>query len=186
MILTHFKQKRKIRDAADSLYRAVVEQARHPHFYSKFGVPDTPDGRFDLILLHAYVVLRRLRGIEGSAKKLSQRFFDRIFEDMDHNLREMGVGDLRVGKKVKEMAQLFYGRIAAYDETVMLEDEALEQALARNLYRDEMASPRHLAIMAGYLRREVVDAQGWQLADMLSGQILFGAPPETGGKEEVS
>ena len=182
MILSILKSKRRIRDAADELYRTVVGQARQPQFYAELGVPDTPDGRFDLILLHAYIVLRRLRGSEGEGKKLSQRFFDRIFEDMDHNLREMGVGDLRVGKRVKEMAQLFYGRIRAYDESLMLDDTALQQAVDRNLYREEAVTERLLEAMTGYLRREVESADQWSFEAMLVGRVEFGAPPKLAGK----
>ena len=104
------------RDSARLLYAAVVARAREPVFYTRFRVPDSLDGRFDMIALHAFLVLRRLKeeGADGAA--LGQALFDVIFSDMDRSLREMGAGDLGVGRRVKRMARGFYGRIAAYDQ----------------------------------------------------------------------
>ncbi|WP_374466727.1 ubiquinol-cytochrome C chaperone family protein, partial [Ferrovibrio sp.] len=92
-----------------ALYRAIVAQSRQAGFYREHGVPDSLDGRFDMIVLHSFLVMRRLRRIGAAAEPLSQQLFDLMFADMDSNLREIGVGDLSVGKKVKAMAQAFYG-----------------------------------------------------------------------------
>lgn len=104
------------RERGDKLYAAIVAQARSESFYRDCGVPDTVDGRFDLIVLHTYIVLDRLRAEGEAGRKLSQQLFDTLFDDMDRSLREMGVGDLSVGKHVKRMASGFYGRMKAYDE----------------------------------------------------------------------
>jgi len=102
--------------AAVALYKCIVEQARQPDFYTHHGVPDSLDGRFDMIVLHTFLVMRRLRTIASQAAgQLSQDLFDLLFADMDSNLREIGVGDLGVGKRVKKMAQAFYGRVEAYE-----------------------------------------------------------------------
>lgn len=90
--------------AGERLYRTIVEQARNPEFYQQWEVPDTPDGRFDMIALHAILVLRRMRD-DATAANTAQALFDRMFVDFDESLREMGVGDLRVGKQVKAMAK---------------------------------------------------------------------------------
>ena len=116
-----------------SVYEAIVAAARHPHFYAELGVADSLDGRFDMICLHAYLVLDRLKGTE---EKFRQGLVDELFRDMDRSLREMGVGDLSVGKKVRRMAEVFYGRIAAYDKALAEGGPALEQALARNVFPD--------------------------------------------------
>ena len=89
--------------------------ARHPVAYAEWGVPDTLDGRFDMITLHTFLVLDRLKGEDRAFR---QELVDEFFRDMDRSLREMGVGDLSVGKKVRKMAEVFYGRLAAYDKAL--------------------------------------------------------------------
>src|SRR5581483_7180724 len=113
------------------LYRSVVEQARRPEFYAAFGVPDTVDGRFDMIALHMFLVLHRLKAADPD---LGQALFDTMFADMDRSLREMGAGDLGVGRRVRAMAEALSGRIAAYDAGLSADDAALAGALRRNLY----------------------------------------------------
>ena len=98
-----FSGRNLIRDAADLAYRCVVEQARRPIFFTDYGVPDTLDGRFELICLHAFLYLHRLK-LEGpQARRICQHFFDRMFSDFDRALREIGTGDLSVGSRVKRM-----------------------------------------------------------------------------------
>ena len=97
----HFKKPRLLpRGTIETIYGMIVTQAREPEFYRKFAVADTVNGRFDLLLMHLWLVLRRLRAVEGESG-LSQALFDRFCEDMDDNLREMGVGDLTVPKRMK-------------------------------------------------------------------------------------
>lgn len=116
-----------------SCYEAIVAAARHPAFYADWGVPDTLDGRFDMISLHAFLVLDRLK---GSQQAFRQALVDELFADMDRSLREMGVGDLSVGKKVRKMAEVFYGRVAAYDLALAGPEGGLEAAIARNIFPD--------------------------------------------------
>ena len=105
-----------------ALYGAIVAQARVPAFYLAFGVPDTPEGRFDLLVLHLALVCRRLGRAEGAeqaaARALSQGVFDMFCRDMDHNLREMGVGDLTVPKTMRKLGEAFYGRLEVYDRAL--------------------------------------------------------------------
>ncbi|HAT07831.1 MAG TPA: ubiquinol-cytochrome C chaperone [Rhodobiaceae bacterium] len=126
-------------------YTAIVAQARKPDHYGAGGVPDSFDGRFDMLAIHVHLVLRRLRS-EGVARDdIGQALFDMFFRDMDQAMRETGVGDLGVGKKIRKMAQAFYGRAAAYDEAMgkaapaKADAEtvnALKVVLQRNLYPD--------------------------------------------------
>ena len=102
---------KKFDDGVYQLYSQIVAQARVVDFYTIQGVADTANGRFDLIALHAYIVMRRLKDIGEEGSQLSQDLFDIMFADMDKNIREMGVGDLSVGKKIKALAKSFYGRI---------------------------------------------------------------------------
>ncbi len=116
----------------EAIYGMIVTQAREPLFYRDLGVPDTVNGRFDLLLLHLWLTLRRLKSVAaGSA--LSQALFDHFCSDMDDNLREMGVGDQTVPKRMRAFGEAFYGRTAAYDMALTEGREALAQALCRNV-----------------------------------------------------
>ena len=170
--------------AAWRLYKAVVDQARKPGPYLRAGVPDTLDGRFELIALHAFVVLRRLKAEHGRTKALAQALFDRMFDDMDRSLREMGAGDLGVGRRVKAMASAFYGRIGAYESGLAGGDAALQAVLARNLYGTVTPDPACIRAMACYLRGQIDHIDSLPLARLMDGDIDF-APPvgEAGGAD---
>ena len=117
MALMDFFRRKKTANMA-GVYALIVKQARLPALFGDNGAPDSFDGRFDIMVLHVHLVLRRLRA-EGVAREaLGQDLFDRFFRDMDQAMREMGVGDLGVGKKIRKMAQAYYGRAAAYDEAM--------------------------------------------------------------------
>jgi cytochrome b pre-mRNA-processing protein 3 len=120
------------RGTIEAIYGMIVAQAREPLFYQAMGVPDTVNGRFDMVLLHLWMVLRRLRPAPGGAG-LSQALFDHFCGDMDANLREMGVGDLTVPKRMHKFGEAFYGRAAAYDMALEAGSEPLAQALCKNI-----------------------------------------------------
>jgi cytochrome b pre-mRNA-processing protein 3 len=155
--------------AADSLYRAVVAQARLPHFYEAWGVDDTMEGRFELISLHAFLVLHRLKLERDKTEALSQSFFDLMFADVDRNLREMGVGDMGVGKRVKRMVSAFYGRISAYEQGLSNSDDGLRDAVLRNVYGGEAAAADNAEQLAAYIRQQVEKLGTDALADVLVG-----------------
>jgi cytochrome b pre-mRNA-processing protein 3 len=165
--------------APRALYEAAVQQARRPEFYRDLQVPDTLDGRFELIALHVYLILRRLRADHDRFGRLSQDLFDTMFADMDGSLREMGAGDLGVGPKVKKMAQNFYGRITAYDTGLDGERADLDDALARNLYGTLAESPpaEVMGAMADYLAREDAGLARADTDALARGQLAFGPPP---------
>ena len=158
--------------AVDELYATVVAQARLPHFYAAWGVPDTLEGRFEMIALHAFLLLRRLKAERQRTAKLAQAFFDLMFADVDRNLREMGVGDMGVGKRVKAMAQSFYGRIAAYDTGLAGGDDVLGEALLRNVYRGETPTSGHLAL-AAYVRRQAGHLEAQDGTGLMAGRLDF-------------
>jgi len=160
--------------AVPRLYEAIVAAARRPAFYRDGGVPDTLDGRFELLVLHVWLVLRRLK-TEGAAE-LGQALFDEMFSDMDESLREIGVSDLGVGRRVKEMARALYGRMAAYDEGLAAPAAALEGALARNLYGTLSEPPAALPAMARFLREATAAIDGIPLDAILAGTIRFPEP----------
>ena len=163
------------REAAEIAYRRVVEQARRAEFFTACGVPDTLDGRFELICLHAFLYLRRLKD-EADTAALAQRFFDTMFADFDRSLREIGTGDLSVGRQVKRMAEAFYGRIRAYELGLAGDGAALATALARNLYATAPAGGDCVERMAAYLRREVERLAGEPGAALIAGTVAFGPP----------
>lgn len=175
-----FAASRKNRTArtAESLYQAVVRQGRQPGFYLDLQVPDTVDGRFDMIALHTALLLRRLKRDAPDSDSLAQALFDRMFDDMDANLREMGVGDVGVSHRIKGMAQAFYGRLRAYDDGLSAPGDApLITALRRNLFRKVDVAPHCLQKMAGYLRQAWRDMETMQASELQGGGVRFPPPP---------
>ena len=174
-----------IADAAPGIYREAVVAARAPEFYAVHGVPDTPDGRFDMIALHVFLALRRLKREQGPAQAqamaLAQALTDAMFADMDRNLREMGVGDLGVGKQVKALAAAFRGRVAAYDAALEKNDggQALAEALGRNLYRGAavQAAREGAARLAIHVRAADTALAAWPWSALASGNAVFPPPP---------
>jgi cytochrome b pre-mRNA-processing protein 3 len=131
------------------LYGAAVAAARDPYFYTVLGVPDTLDGRFDMVGLHTFLLIQRLKRESPRGPALAQAVFDAMFSDMDINLREMGVGDLSVGRKVRVMWEAFHGRAAAYAAAMAAGDVAgLEAALNRNVWRGNPPSDAATAALA--------------------------------------
>src|ERR1700674_3182721 len=163
-----------VREAAELAYDRVVEQARRPGFFIDCGVPDTLDGRFELICLHAFLYLHRLKREEQRAAPLGQRFFDTMFADFDRSLREMSTGDLSVGREIKRMAEAFYGRVAAYEEGLAGDDSVLLPALARNLFGTAPPNPAPLQAMAAYMRRGAARLDEEGAEELLAGRLSFG------------
>jgi len=155
------------------IYRVIVDQARQPRFYTDFGVPDTVDGRFEMVTLHAFLVLRRLKGATESSSNAAQDLFDLMFEDMDVSLREMGAGDMGVGKRVKAMVQAFYGRIASYEAGLAGEQGALEAALLRKVYATVEPARDNAADLAGYLRAQAAHMTSLALEAVENGKFSF-------------
>lgn len=150
------------------LYGAAVAAAREARFYlpppGGFGVPDTLDGRFDMIGLHAFLLIRHLRRRAGQ-DALAQAVFDAMFSDMDRNLREMGVGDLSVSKRVRAMWEAFHGRAAVYDAALDAGDaDGLAAALARNVWRGAEPPAGSPARLAALVRAQDAALAGRDLA----------------------
>ncbi len=160
--------------AAFQLYGAAVAAARDTHLYAHLGVPDTLDGRFDAVVLHVYLIVRRLDGEPDPAPALAQAVFDAMFLDMDINLREMGVGDLSVGKRNRAMWEAFHGRSAAY--AAAWDDPALlEAALARNIWRGAQPPAGSAAALARLAHAHAASLAEKGLPSLLRGEVRF--PP---------
>lgn len=160
-------------DAAPrAVYLAIVAAARHPVPYAEWGVPDTLDGRFDLMAVHAFLVLDRLK---GRAPEFRQELVDELFRDMDRSVRELGVNDVSVGKKVRRMAEVFYGRAAAYDKALASTPDRLQETLARNIY-PQGAAPSGIASLAAHVRALRGALADQSEADIVAGRIAFTEP----------
>lgn len=145
---------------ARQLYCSLVDQARAPGFYRDHGVPDSLDGRYEMIALHVFLALHRLKRVGEAGSALAQALFDTMFADMDRSLREIGVSDLGVGRRIKDMAKGLYGRISAYETGLNGPDPALEDALRRNLFGTVPAvTPEALGFFVRYAR-QAVEAYG--------------------------
>lgn len=147
--MSFFRKDRSL-EAATALYESAVAQARNPVLYTKFGVPDTQEGRFEMITLHVYAVMRFLKTGGREARNTSQKLFEVMFQNMDDSLRELGVGDLSIGRKIRTLAENFYGRLTVYEEN-LADRSGLAQALGRNIYNDDAA--RDAPALADYLQR---------------------------------
>ncbi len=168
---------------AYAIYGTLVSQARSPALYLHAGVPDTLEGRFEMVVLHAFLVLRRLKAAAGAetapAKALGQKIFDILFDDMDQTLREIGIGDLSVGKKIKGLASAFYGRVAAYDGGLdAAEPAVLEEALKRNVFAEMEPSAAEVNALADYVRRGDKVLEELPIGELLKGRVVFAALPE--------
>jgi cytochrome b pre-mRNA-processing protein 3 len=178
MVLARLFRRKPFEREGYELYGAAVAAARQPGYYLDYAVPDTLHGRFDLVGLHVALLIRRLRhDADPVGKELAQAVFDAMFNDMDLNLREMGVGDMSISKRVKRMWEAFNGRAQAYEAALDAGDEAaLVEVLQRNLWagtppEDATAAPRLAARALG------LDAAlaGQTMSDLRAGRLEYPA-----------
>lgn len=176
-LLTLFSRARDRSRQGAWIYNALVEQARRPQFYESLDVPDTIDGRFDLIVLHAGLYLPRLKAVRANGKALAQATFDQMFANMEQSLRELGNGDMSVPKKIQNMVSAFYGRATAYDAALKAGDvAALRAALHRNVYRGAEVSQTKLDALASYVRAAAEAIKAADETDIVAGTFTWPAP----------
>jgi cytochrome b pre-mRNA-processing protein 3 len=157
-----------------ALYGMIVAQARLPCFYRDYAVPDTVNGRFELLVLHLGLVVARLSRDAGQ-RALGQGLFDRFCQDMDHNLREMGVGDLKVPAEMKRMGEAYYGRTQAFQAALAATDgQALADAVRRNIYGGQPADEAAVERLAAYIQAAAADLQGQD--GPVAGKLRFPDP----------
>jgi cytochrome b pre-mRNA-processing protein 3 len=184
MILTAFRRGHHSRNIR-ILYGAIVAQARSTAFYTRYGVSDSVEGRFELIVLHLVLVLRRL-GAEQTPgprqrsprtfERIGQQLFDVFCSDLDDNLREMGVGDLAVPREMRKFGEAFYGRQAAYGAALGAAAPELEKALARNIFGMMAEANENAARLARYTRAAVAQLDGEAQNALLAGKVVFPGP----------
>lgn len=162
-------------DRIDELYAAIVTHARHPVFYRDLGVPDTVEGRFELLVAVAGQVVARLNAGTEADREAARLLSETFFSDMDRSLREMGISDTGVPRRMKKIAQAFYGRVAAYDAALSAGSRPdLEAALTRNVY-DGAPAPGAAGLAAAVHRLNEALAAATPEA-LLSGRFVFPEP----------
>jgi cytochrome b pre-mRNA-processing protein 3 len=170
--------RRRVRpDTISTLYGTIVAQARLPCFYREYRVPDTVNGRLDLLVLHLALVLDRLAD-EPQLRELGQALFDHFCTDMDRNLREIGIGDLSVPKHMQRVGEAFYGRARAYRAGLARDgQQALVEALERNIYGQEGAANRAAAArLAVYMRGTAGELRVQPSSEVLAGRLTMPDP----------
>jgi cytochrome b pre-mRNA-processing protein 3 len=169
-----FSRARRIdREAAGRIYRAALLAARRPHFYLRCGVPDTFEGRFEMLALNLFPAVQRLMHDPGDDPQLARLVAECLVEDMDDALRQAGVSDTRVPKSIKALYGSFAGRIAAYGKALGEDDSAIEAAVARNVFPDGAAGDA--AALARYLRAAVEALRAPELQEIRRGDLPFPA-----------
>lgn len=162
--------------AGRRLYTLAVRQARTPALYAEFGAPDTHEGRFELYSLHVYLVLERLKDQGPRAAETGQAMFDAYVKSLDDALREMGVGDTSVGKKIRKLGEAFYGRIKSYEEALAaLPDRGqLEAVLRRTVFAG--ADPIRVSDLAAYALEQREHLAVQSVDDLCAGDLTWCAP----------
>ncbi len=172
-----FSQNKKCKDAAYIIFTKIVDQARNPAFYSEWDVADSLDGRFDLIILHVALVADRFEQSDKNKKiALMIRYLQEIlFDNMDLSLREMGVGDMSVGKKIKVMAEAYYGRKQAYQKALRVDDglESLKFSLIKNIYRDNVPNGVILDKFTSYISKQHNCLKDQTDDNLISAKLIF-------------
>ncbi|MBA8876398.1 ubiquinol-cytochrome C chaperone family protein [Phyllobacterium myrsinacearum] len=174
MILSLFSRKAKANEAiTTALYDAIVAAARQPYFYSDIDVPDSPLGRYEMLSLHVFLFMRRIKGRTPALKMIGQEVTDEFFRDVDHSLRELGIGDSGIPKRMKKLARMFYGRVESYDKALQANDyPALAAALARNVRPDSKTWPQ-AADLAKYTVEAALLLETQSDDDFAGGHLLF-------------
>ncbi len=161
------------RAITEALYASIVAAARQAPFYSDWQVPDTPLGWFEMLSLHMFLFQHRLRDETGKARDVAQTLIDDFFTDVDHSLRELGVGDLGVPKRMKKLARMYFGRTASYSDALQRGDRAgLADALARNV-RPDLTSWPHSVQLADYLVRADAGLAAQDTGAIARGTVQF-------------
>ena len=164
------------RIVVDRLYAQIVAAARQSELYSEWNVPDTPLGRFEMIGLHLFLFLHRVRGESGAIRDTAQELTDEFFRDVEHSIRELGISDPGVPKRMKRLARMFYGRVVSYGDAIDAGDRrALTEALSRNV-RPDVQGWDEAERLAAYTMAAAAGLAGLPTDAILQGGVEFPAP----------
>ncbi|MFD1743962.1 ubiquinol-cytochrome C chaperone family protein [Rhizobium helianthi] len=176
MIFNFFRKNKSNRAIVDRQYETLTSTARIPFFYSDMDVPDTVMGRFEMLCLVMILFFRRTGKSGVSGQELAQEIIDAFFQDIDHSIRELGIGDQSVPKRMKKLAGMFYGRVQSYGDALGSADlVALAEALRRNIHPGEEAAPAMLGLARWALRTEG-DLSAVTEDEIAHGTLMLPAP----------
>jgi cytochrome b pre-mRNA-processing protein 3 len=178
VILAHWRARRASRALIEELRGEIVAAARRPALYAELGAPDRLDGRFELVTLHAGLVLRRLVELGGLGESIAQDLVNSLFMHFDDTWREMAMSDIGVSKRLRTMKEAFYGRNAAYAQALDSEQPgALAEALARNVYGGAAGAGGQATALAGYAAALDAALAQVPLEDFATGRFRFPDAP---------
>jgi cytochrome b pre-mRNA-processing protein 3 len=180
-MLEALRTRAALRRKAGEIYGAIVTQARQRGFYAALGIPDTPAGRYDMVVLHLFLVLERLR-LEAGTEPLQQALIEAFVSDMDDSLRELGTGDVVVGKKVRRAAAGFYERARDYRAALAPDGNGALQAVLVQHGLAPANDPIKRDALAGYVREAVSALTGQDGPSLLAGTLTFPPPPHLAGE----
>lgn len=174
MIWTPFKRKNANQVLVEQQYERLTGAARSPVFYEAMDVPDTVMGRFEMISVHLFLYLRRTGSAGPAAKGIAQDIVDAFFEDVDHSIRELGVGDLGVPKRMKKFARMFYGRAKSYGDALDQGDSAgLAEALRRNIHPDQAETAPSMQALSEWMIRTARQLEAIPEGELAAGRLVF-------------
>lgn len=170
---------------AEKLFVAIMQQTRLEPLYVDFEAPDTFEGRFEMAALFGVLTIRRLQSGDAAARDLAQRVFDRLFKGFDEALRDVGIGDMTIAKRMRKLGESFYGRAGAYEGPIATGDlDALAEALARNVWRADAADAPQARRLAIYVLQVAGALDAQDFAALSRGEIAF--PPPSESSQHVS
>jgi len=176
MIWNLFKRKKANQALVERQYAEITRGARSPVFYEDMGVPDTVMGRFEMIAIHLILYLRRTGTAGPAAKGIAQDIVDAFFEDVDHSIRELGIGDMGVPKRMKKLARMFYGRAQSYGQALDAGDrDALVEALRRNIHPDNVETAPSMQALAAWMSATAKELEDVPEDRLAAGSLIFAA-----------
>jgi cytochrome b pre-mRNA-processing protein 3 len=186
MIFSLFGRKKRNQRVVERQYEAITRAARRPVFYAAMDVPDSVMGRFEMISAHLVLYLRASNSAGETTARIAQEIVDAFFEDIDHSIRELGVGDTSVPKRMKRLGRMFYGRAKSYEDAILVGDEAaLALALGRNIHPEaEEAGRPSMRALAHYMLEVNDEFARVPRSDFEAGTVAFPEPAATGETDE--
>lgn len=181
LIARILREPSEVNQTALRLFNLLVEQARNGVFFRQLGVPDSVDGRFDMVAIHAFVIFQRLKGQGDRGAQLAQALYDVFIKDMEASLRQLGAGDAGVGKRIRVMTEALQGRMVAYEAALAGTQIDLEGAVRRNLYGTVDPEMDSVRAIANYLKRAKELADRQPVDRILRGVFEFPPVPEAAG-----
>ena len=162
----------------ENIYTNIVRSSRNKSFFLDLRVDDSVEGRFDIIILHSFMIFNFFIHINDKKSQLPQLLFDHMFTDFDNNLREMGFGDIAVNKRMKQFIKAFYGRIKNYSESLfrfnkLADDTLLKKTILRNIYKDKETQSEIIDFWRDYIINNVNDINAKTLQENIDQFFIF-------------